>query len=971
MTRRVNFSSQQRVDQPDALAIGTFATMDARRILRQTLMGTDANQGVDKGRIIRGFAVEAEDPGVGPRVLVRMQLATGVYSGAMAAINSGAGTLDWGQIAGGADGLGNLEGSAQNLLDFTSQPPGDFDVKLRAVFGPGLKRNRAFWNPASNAEFIQLTPTRLLPQWEIAFQNHTDPEWVTLGRVAWDGVSIAAADITDLREFPLEGTPKPVQLFVDQWSFPAQTGDADNFGVGNFDRGDDRGTVQFPGVWAATRALARQIQDIKGGRDKDLRYDWFSLPASAPGFYADNNNIGTTRTMRMLDTVTFTCADGITDHGDFNGLDSIFNCFKFIADNPTLTPNRITILVKTRSVDSPTFTWSDQISIGGDKSITLVAIGGGAPSSDPILDLPQGTAIIIGDTLVSGSMLNFTGSAIGSLHVENITWVSVLDTVGIISMNQESSFSMKNSTLTSPTFTDDLTTVTPTLRCPNTSLVIEDSLLVGLIYIGGKETAPGAPIPEERDLNWTYGRIINTRIFGHTRFRYDDPDGTDEDDAWFYANNISVEGCTFITVVSNNNSFATVAMVDLAGCRNMRFEQCNFQYAGDETAIRVKSGPVVFGTRWSTPEHITFDDCFFKLSNDSAHPGFQTGAGGAGGTFGTGWAIRLYGEELGGPDPLVGPDQLPRHIRVEGCRFDAGFNPLTSLDIVSPADAGYISATDTRFSHFSKNRFVNWTTPLPAQNLDTQRLVLFSATTLGATIEGNSDNFFNDNFIGDWHSSGNGAGRWGDGNMNAFMVSVADRIQVRGNVISAFRRGSSFIPDLTQALPTAMLVQSTLNADISYNQFVGWRVSATPLDNICVGFLSANVGVDFSHNKFVECGGNNIVATAAATLLDCSFTANRFLVGQDTSKFSSCIDFTTLGAGGDFITYVGNSWDYQGAHIGVQDPACVRIDTLFGMFSANQFSNGDAFHPTGTGPFAFFVGWNSTERLSLVFDYIT
>ena len=51
----------------------------------------------------------------------------------MGAINQGGGNTDWGQLGGDSDGLGNLEGSAQNLLDFTGQPPGLFDVKVRAT----------------------------------------------------------------------------------------------------------------------------------------------------------------------------------------------------------------------------------------------------------------------------------------------------------------------------------------------------------------------------------------------------------------------------------------------------------------------------------------------------------------------------------------------------------------------------------------------------------------------------------------------------------------------------------------------------------------------------------------------------------------------------------------------------------------------------------------------------------------------
>ncbi|MCZ6870544.1 MAG: hypothetical protein O7G84_13665 [Gammaproteobacteria bacterium] len=963
MTRRVQFSSQQRVDQPDALAIGTFATQDARRILRTTLMGSDAVAGVDKGRILNGFRVDAFDPGVAPQVIVRLDNGGGNFSSVMAAINNGAGQIDWGQIGGDRDGVGNLEGSAQLIFDFTGQAPAIYQVSMRLQFSPGILDNRAFWNPATNAEFVQPTNTRLLPQWEINL-DQSDAEWVLLASVDWDGVSVNTNDIIDLRAFPLEGDPKNTALVVDQWAFPAQTGDADTFGVGDFDRGADRAEVQARGVWAGMRALARQIQDIKGARDSDQRYDWFSRPSSAPGFFDVDNNIATTRTMRMMDTVTFTCADGVTDQGDFTGLDSIFECFKFIQDNPADVPRRITILVKSRGVGTPAFTWTDNITIV-DKDIMLIGSGGAVAAGDnnPI-GLVQLTAA--GPGLVTGNML--TMSNLSSLHMENILLINgtgIPEVVGLIEMSQRSEFSCDNCFITSGNLTD---AGAVTLRCPSSNLGIKNSLIVGLCFIGGKPAPSPTPPLNDRDRNWQYGRIENTQFSGHIRFRYDNVDEATADDVWFYANNVRVEGCTFTTVVlAAQVNAATDGMVDLAGCRNMQFSRCNFAYAGDETGVTIKGGTVIPGSQWSQPENISFDDCIFKLALDAEHAGTLSGAGGVSGSLGTGWAINMYAALVGaGSDPLATTLQMPRHIRILGCQFDAGINTATSNGVVSPADAGYVNVLDCKDVHVEGTRFVHWTEPTAGQTTDLQLVVVFQTTTTGKGLGSGIDHAFVDSFIGDWQTIS--SGKWGDNIlMNALRVFDCDRMKIRGSTISALLRGtiSSATPEFG-ALPTALVIQKCTGADVEHNFFVAWREPGSPLNNTCVGLSGDCVGCNFVENRFEGCGGANIIGLAGATQVDCHFTGNRFLVGQDESLFASIIDLTTDTAPLNNNTYIGNSWDFVP---GTPNDA-IRFQATVGVFQSNALAGGRIVNLSGVGPFASLIGYNNaSQEVNLVNGY--
>ncbi len=344
----VRYTSQERVDLPDITAMSFLVLGEFRRTIRSLLQGPGAVPPAPDARVVRGFAVTPAGP-PDTTVTVTMDPGGGAAVGvAISAENLGAVT-DHGQLVGGRDSAGALEGQALQVLDFTGQPADTYTIEMRAVnldSSTGENDNRAFWNPATNAEFIAEIDTRFLPQWEAQFTTTpvAGDEWITLATVVWDTVSIDGGDITDLRALLFEGSTP----------FFAAT-QAAYAALPDFDRGVARATTGVNEVYPVLRALGRQIADLKG-QDSVGQFNWFNRTYGPPDLGAA---LGIqTKSLRTVDTVMFTVGDGATSFGDFNGATGLEDCLQHIEDLGSNAPNSIEIVCKSRSSAVPTpFTW--------------------------------------------------------------------------------------------------------------------------------------------------------------------------------------------------------------------------------------------------------------------------------------------------------------------------------------------------------------------------------------------------------------------------------------------------------------------------------------------------------------------------------------------------------------------------------------------------------------------------------------
>lgn len=891
MTRRVNYSNGQRVDLFDAMAEAEFANQNLRRLTRQLIIGRDTEK-----RVLWGFAVTPEDPGVSSKVLVQMDQGGGNISSAMGAESYGGGIVDFGQLIGGKDAQGNLDGNAQALPDFITEPAGIYEVKIKFSYIPAVQDNRAFWNPATNSEFIRATNTRLLPTWEAAITGHADPEWVLLAEVDWDGVAVAADDIVDKRDFALEGPARDELAVEDRWSHEDQAS-ATNFGVKDFDRGHDRSDASIirTGLWQSHRALARQVQDIKGGREVDGRFDAYSRPYQAVGF-AGVQADQWTKNLRSVDVTTYTIGDGSTDFGDFNGLTGLFDCFQFIETNQASLPSHIRVVIKSRENTSgnPTFVWPENVSIA-DKDITIVGRGNGFVAAPGEYDgLFEGMSTI-GISVNSGvTALDITGQ--GGLHLENIYAVAFLNNRHIFRLGESCTFTAKNCVIFG-----EPNIVGIALRCPSEGCSIENSIIVGRAYIGGKTKQ--SLLATDYDSTHKGGLIRNT-LFIECMLRLRLQESIfDAEGEFLAANRLRFQNCDFL--VRGNTFFTPQAegMVAIRGAKNITFDQCNFQYNGDEDCVRI--GPSIFFTdTWGRVQNIAFNECQFLLRDGATHAGWASGAGGVNGSEGTGWAIKSHPNIT----TVTTIDQVPRGISIKNCQFRCQAN--FDANLRSSPDAGAVLLYDTRDASIESSRVVEWIEPVGGQASDFVRIFGVQNTVEGLTFGAGQNTWIERNSIGAWHYLGGGNADWGSagGTLHCIHVLGGNQIQILNNNISAVAKGETLLVDPT-TFGGALYVSTSTAVRVEGNHFILWRSGDDPLHNSCAFLDGINNNLFVKNNHFLGCGGYNIFAAPAASVFRSQFNDNYFAVGTDGTKFSGPIFLDCTTAGNSFQN---NDWDYIG-----------------------------------------------------------
>ncbi len=630
--RLVQWSAQERADQPDLTAMSFLVLGEFKRTARTLLVGSESTY------VGRGFAVE---PAGAPDATVTVKLDPG--GGAPLGFVVGAenpGTVQYGHIFGDEDDDGNLEGNTQQVLDFTGQPPATYTVQVSFSYADGASDNRAFWNEGTDTEFVQATDTRHLPTWQARFSGAPSGEWVDLADVVWDGVSIDSADITDLRDFLFEG-----RFPFDNDSQPLVTVPG---GLPDFGRTTNRSAsaVTVAGLVEAVRALQRQVQDLKG-QDSTGKFNWYGrVPGPLdPTFLLPATQ---TKTLRSIDHITYTVGDGASEWGDFNGVDGLDDCLAHVEAAAASLPPKVTVVLKSRQTS---FVWDLGGAAGNTRTIAAIdlTIRGEVGSSNP-----GAMARVDVDNFSASDVALTIANSPGALRLENIRFEGAA---------------------TSSTATPDITVL----------LISSAEFQAEHCFFGGHraDAATGFAI----DCNTAIGlRMRDCSGLGRIRItggsvsaRSGLVEGCDFDDAsWELRNassgaraqNLTFRDCSFADKVYTDAS-APDSVLCLEGCSHVRVYGCRFQ---SDTNDLVRLGFVP--TYSVASKDIYFRDCFFQSGADS---GTHSPNAGKNGADGTGWGIYAKGVDA--------TDEM-QDVVVDGCRFEG---PVTGM-----VDAGGIYVDEGR-----------------------------------------------------------------------------------------------------------------------------------------------------------------------------------------------------------------------------------------------------------------------------------
>lgn len=601
--RLVRWESQERVDLPDMTALSFLVLGEFRRTMREFIVGLPV--GGNEKFIIRGFEVE---PSAVPDTRIRVRADDGVADRLGAAIlaeNLGSFTED-GQLVGGTDSAGALEGQAQQIIDFTGQPAATYIVEVRFTYGQGANDNRAFWNPGVNSEFIASMDTRHEPQWQIQIVGAaTGGEWLPIGSVVWDGVGpITTSEITDTRPFVFEGT---AGSFEEAAQTTASTSAPD------FSRLATRGvkTVTVDTIVKMCQALARQVRDLKGADDNNM-WNWWNYPFK-PLDPTDLLTAGQTKNLRSVDTVTFTVGDGATAWGDFNGATGLQDCLDHIVAIPAANrPGRIRIVLKTDDPNAFTWTITDTTYVFSTASnfTAVEIIGGGADGS--------GTGTARAEVSVSIAASAQTVFAASEFVLRNVQ------------------FTLTGAGTTNRFFTAE-------------RMHIENSRILG-------DTATNAEFTL-RMIDDRRTRIINSQIEGRVLIYRDgaSPGGTlhDSQEVSLFANSEFTE-CQIRTspTAAGDHSMGSLSIVDcrivgraaapytgspacvyLQGAQNVLVEGCRITHHADEDGIRAEN--YVGSVNTMPPFHVVIRRNVVLMDGTATH---ASGAG-TNGANGTGWNV--------------------------------------------------------------------------------------------------------------------------------------------------------------------------------------------------------------------------------------------------------------------------------------------------------------------------------------------
>lgn len=596
--RIVRWAPQERVDQPDLEAMSFLVLGEFRRMIRELMLAED------KAYVLRGFKVEAENP-ASSRVVVKMDPGSGRLGMLLLGEDKGGGHIDWGQLTGGRDHNNQLEGAAEQILDFTGKAAATYVVEVRFTYQVGVADNRAFWDKAANSEYIQSTKTRHLPIWTAQISpSASGGDWMTLAEVAWDGAEVNSGEITDKREFPFEGT--------DPFQQDTQGGTG---GIEDFDRSSSRADVGVNELYPVLRALARQVQDMKG-QDVNGKFNWWNR---AVGPVDPDNQLPSqqTKSLRSLDVGYITVGDGTTEWGDYNGTKGLENALQDIHNDIVIStgagyPDKIVIVLKAR--ENNDFTWD--------------------VSSPSTLNLTSKHVVIRAENAHSASggyahvdMSHTSGVGIdmglgGALELENIWLVS--DESDGVKCGVDGKFTAKNCILTG--VTSDATTWL--IDAPSRNLQLEDCTIIGNSRFA---------YDSDQDDHQNEGMILRCR-FTSTNIMLREGGPTSV--------NTVCAGLRFVGCRFEAKSSPSAPMIDGRGAAWVTFDDCHLRSHGDEHAVQFGVAENIVPTYYPS-RHWEFRNCRFEWS-----------------TAGTGGAnlLQINGDE-------AQEDSIVANVSISNCEF--------------------------------------------------------------------------------------------------------------------------------------------------------------------------------------------------------------------------------------------------------------------------------------------------------------
>jgi hypothetical protein len=904
--RQVHFTSKERVDVPDMQVVSSGVQAEFRRQLRAWVGG-------DFVGILRGFKVEPEAP-VSTRVLVKMDNggpSSLFYSQAIGAHDLG-GIVDYGELIGGADTAGNLEGPAQLLLDFSGEAIGDHIVEMRYATTLGDTDNRAFWDEGADDEFVQSVPTRILPSWEIQIvPAATGGAWIPLARVAWDGATVDAVDITDVRFLFLEGSDAETGF-----DFATQS-----VALPDFNRARERGDygVGHVSPLAMIQALQRQVMDLKG-QDEDGFFNHYNRPFRPPGgteaSWADQ-----TKSLRTVDTVTFTVGDGSSDYGDFNGQSGLNECLTHISTEASNLPRRIKIILKNRAApgSTPFHGITTPVVIDGKDIEILAEVGHGFAPPPPVAPGPESFSPVTSQHTIAFNLalgvtaLTMTStSARTSLRLKNIKLNRPGNDISLIDV--EGPVDAKNTA-----FYGRIGVLGEfALQCHSEGTLLQDCYGEGVFNIGGHGSATGLLAANR---GGEIIRTVFTRSVLRLRSLVDTPNVGVTTAIPFVCQKMTLDQCRFLGRADDAggdwdfgpDGAHGQGMIDARGATGVSWKDCHVEHSSEEDGIRFGSLPTNVAGLDVIGGNCSIEGTEFRVYHDRTN---ALGAG-VGGARGTGHHINLLHETT----PISSFFQCSE-FRFENNKFTMGASLLVGSNVVTP-DSAAIRMTDVSKCWITGNKFTDLVQPATGS---------VGGIHIDAVFQ-NSFIWIEKNFIGD-HSDNMQT-------LTALFASGVTGLHVCGNRITPYARdnfgGTAF--DITNF---GVLLENIGNWFFDKNEMVGWTNDADPLDNralVLRGF--ANVG-HCSHNIFRNCGGSNIISEVGSILLGTRWDSNYFEMSGDETRWTSAIDLSnSLIADGNY--WVGNNWGY----LGVPFKDAIRLGNgLNFTLTNNWFNRGFARHGT-------------------------
>lgn len=625
--KTVRYEPQERVDLPDITAMSFLPIGEFRRTLRDVI-GGGLTDGVVAKRIIKGFQVEVNAV---DEIIVRLDInEDGTdLSSALGAHNHEAsvgGTYnEFGVLIGGHDFNNDFEGTSSNKVNYSAALDDTYEIRMRWLLDVSDSDNRAFWDPASNTEFINNIETRFAPVWELTSTPVGSPpadveQYFLLATV--DVASGLISNIQDKRNFALEGN-------ADGLAFQSLT-QRNVLAVEDFNRNIGRETapIGINALWPFVRALARQVMDIKG-QDPIGNWNWFGRPAlraplaaggSQEGFDDFTNDIGQkeTKSLRSVDTVTFMVGDGAFDFGDFNGPQGLLNCLRFIRDNDAEMPNNIVIMLKSRGGTSAT-QWStgpwdidDQVLLSGGRHIKIIGATHSVEGSDKqLIELTNaGPSFAI-------FMQEHATRGVGSLSLENLLFRSTA-AQGVVTMDPAivsglpGRFGAKNCD-----FDGGPNTATAMIQVPSAGLQIDNCTLDCKTEFGGG----GQPDTANQKSIGAKGGSVRRSVFGgalnlligQTAVGLSEADL----DARVLGNGMQFDGCKFFFDDPTLITSTQLGFITGFGARGVRFKDCELVYDGDEDCIRTGAA-TIGGTNLYPAHDWSFENCRWLQINGGA-----------------------------------------------------------------------------------------------------------------------------------------------------------------------------------------------------------------------------------------------------------------------------------------------------------------------------------------------------------------